>query len=80
MTDFSTYRELHPNNPYVLKSTRPGRNNLYASLFDGVGRGNTATDTNTSLPTDDSEPEAPEVYLFPTRLPGFDLRRKKWGK
>jgi hypothetical protein len=34
----------------------------------------------TSLPTDGSEPKAPEIYLFPTLVPGFDLRRKKWSK
>jgi hypothetical protein len=44
-----------------------------------MDRDNTGVDPNTYLPTDDSEPEAPEIYLFPTRLPGFDLRRKKWG-
>lgn len=32
------------------------------------------------LPTDDSEPHVPEIYLFPNLVPGFDLRRKKWGK
>ncbi|KAF5484707.1 putative AAA domain-containing protein [Colletotrichum siamense] len=30
------------------------------------------------LPTDGSEPHAPEIYLFPKLIPGFDLRRKKW--
>lgn len=34
----------------------------------------------TNLPTDDSEPKAPEIYLFPPLIPGFDLRRKKWSK
>ncbi|RSM13182.1 hypothetical protein CEP52_002042 [Fusarium oligoseptatum] len=31
-------------------------------------------------PEDDQGPQAPEMYLFPTMIPGFDLRRKKWGK
>ncbi|KAI8276631.1 hypothetical protein K4K60_007534 [Colletotrichum sp. SAR11_57] len=30
------------------------------------------------LPADGSEPHAPEIYLFPNIVPGFDLRRKKW--
>ncbi|CAI0648973.1 unnamed protein product, partial [Colletotrichum noveboracense] len=30
------------------------------------------------LPADGSEPHAPEIYLFPNMVPGFDLRRKKW--
>jgi hypothetical protein len=34
----------------------------------------------TSLPADGSEPKAPEIYLFPRLVPGFDLRRKKWSK
>ncbi|KAI0165436.1 hypothetical protein GGR52DRAFT_558701 [Hypoxylon sp. FL1284] len=32
----------------------------------------------TRYSTDASAPKAPEIYLFPTQLPGFDLRRKKW--
>ncbi|KXH29519.1 hypothetical protein CSIM01_06252 [Colletotrichum simmondsii] len=32
------------------------------------------------LPTDGSEPHVPEIYLFSNLVPGFDLRRKKWGK
>ncbi|XXH01760.1 hypothetical protein Hte_008121 [Hypoxylon texense] len=31
-----------------------------------------------NLRTNGHEPEAPEIYLFPTQVPGFDLRRKKW--
>ncbi|KAL3297297.1 TOB3 (member of AAA-ATPase family) [Colletotrichum asianum] len=34
--------------------------------------------TEPNLPKDDSEPHAPEIYLFPNLVPGFDLRRKKW--
>jgi len=79
MTDFSTYKELHPNNKYVLRSTIADGGNIYASAFGNAGRSNVSAETDSSLPTDDSEPEAPEVYLFPTSLPGFDLRRKKWG-
>ncbi|KAF3806905.1 putative 26S proteasome regulatory subunit-like [Colletotrichum gloeosporioides] len=30
------------------------------------------------LPADGSEPRAPEIYLFPNMVPGFDLRRKTW--
>ncbi|RTE69062.1 hypothetical protein BHE90_016557 [Fusarium euwallaceae] len=31
-------------------------------------------------PKEDQGPKPPEIYLFPTMVPGFDLRRKKWGK
>lgn len=31
-------------------------------------------------PSDSQGPQAPEIYLFPIMVPGFDLRRKKWGK
>ncbi|KAH0432665.1 AAA family ATPase [Colletotrichum camelliae] len=34
--------------------------------------------TEPTLPKDGSEPRAPEIYLFPNLVPGFDLRRKKW--
>ncbi|RYP70581.1 hypothetical protein DL771_005400 [Monosporascus sp. 5C6A] len=46
--------------------------NSYSSKFTS------ASENGTNLPTDGSEPKAPEIYLFPTRVPGFDLRRKKW--
>ncbi|UPK89428.1 hypothetical protein LCI18_000363 [Fusarium solani-melongenae] len=32
----------------------------------------------TYSPKDDKGPQTPEIYLFPTMAPGFDLRRKKW--
>jgi AAA+ superfamily predicted ATPase len=68
MIDFETYAKLHPGNPYVLSSTRAPRH-----MFQG-----SSTETDPKLPADGSEPKVPEIYLFPTRLPGFDLRRKKW--
>ncbi len=69
MTDFSTYTELHPKNSYVELIPAGSR-----------GYGSTGLHPGTNLPTDDSEPTVPEMYLFPTHLPGFDLRRKKWGE
>lgn len=79
MTDFSTYKELHPNNEYVLRAIRAGHDTIYKAFSGNAGRGHVSAETNSALPTDDSEPEPPEVYLFPTSIPGFDLRRKKWG-
>jgi hypothetical protein len=29
---------------------------------------------------DDKPPVAPEIFFFPSRIVGFNLRRKKWGK
>ena len=72
MTDFDTYKELHPSNRYLQQ--KPSL--AYGHLLMNRGHANPGT----SLPTDDTEPTAPEVYLFPTHLPGFDLRRKKWGE
>ncbi|KAK4250457.1 hypothetical protein C7999DRAFT_11704 [Corynascus novoguineensis] len=66
MTDFSTYKELHPSNTYLQLL------NLN-DLRDSVN-----VTPHTNLPTDDSEPPVPEIYLFPTHIPGFDLHRKKW--
>lgn len=28
----------------------------------------------------DEPPSAPELFLFPSTIIGFNLRRKKWGK
>jgi hypothetical protein len=39
-----------------------------------------ASTTRANLPMGDKEPKAPEIYLFPSRVPGFDLRHKKWGE
>lgn len=33
---------------------------------------------STQLANDGAEPEAPEIYLFPLHVPGFDFRRKGW--
>ncbi|KAJ4268901.1 hypothetical protein NW762_002972 [Fusarium torreyae] len=63
MVDFDTYKELHPNNSYMIQKGYNSEQRI--SLL-------------TDLPTDDSEPEEPEIYLFPSLIPGFDLRRKKW--
>ncbi|KAJ3545948.1 hypothetical protein NM208_g2244 [Fusarium decemcellulare] len=35
-------------------------------------------EVTTNLPVDSGELEEPDVYVFPTMVPGFDLRRKKW--
>jgi hypothetical protein len=35
---------------------------------------------STHLANDGAEPEAPEIYLFPLHVPGFDFRRKGWGE
>ncbi|KAL8314031.1 hypothetical protein RB597_006447 [Gaeumannomyces tritici] len=72
MTDFATYKELHPDNPYLRsmsyqKIGMPGHDSL-------------GSHPELNLPTDGSEPAAPSIYLFPEYLPGFDLRRKKWGE
>jgi hypothetical protein len=76
MIDFSTFKELHPNNK-TYSNPNPHPNNRFASnrRHSFVG-----AHPDTNLPTDDGEPTAPEIYLFPTHLPGFDLRRKKWGE
>jgi len=79
MTDFSTYKELHPDNKYVRRAIIPGSGHMYALLSGHESHGSVSAETSSDLPTDESEPEVPEVYLFPTSLPGFDLRRKKWG-
>ncbi|KAM7211276.1 hypothetical protein V8F06_013333 [Rhypophila decipiens] len=74
MLDFAIYTELHPANKYV--QDRPYRMIDYDNPipeWKSITKGATIPGTE-----DDAEPSAPEIYLFPTHLPGFDLRRKKW--
>ncbi|KAL8353302.1 hypothetical protein RB601_003242 [Gaeumannomyces tritici] len=70
MTDFATYKELHPDNPYL-------RSMSYQKI-GMAGHDSLGSHPELDLPTDGSEPAAPSIYLFPGHLPGFDLRRKKW--
>lgn len=37
-------------------------------------------DKATVSPFNAAEPSATELYVFPPRIPGFDLRLKKWCK
>jgi hypothetical protein len=41
------------------------------------------TTNRTEIPRErmdnDEPPTAPEIFLFPPRIVGFNLRRKKWG-
>lgn len=64
MIDFNTYKDLHPQNKYTTELAKP------KVLDDGEN----------PLPVDGTKPEAPEIYLFPLSVPGFDFRAKGWGK
>lgn len=64
MTDFATYKELHPDNSYLKSMPRQKSGTL--------GHG------SLGLHPKARKPAAPDIYLFPAHLPGFDLRRKKW--
>ncbi|KAM0561950.1 hypothetical protein ACHAPJ_002391 [Fusarium lateritium] len=58
------------NSSHKIQKLHPGSNY--------VGQVGYVSARKTNLPADDSEPEDPEIYLFPEEIPGFDLRRKKW--
>ncbi|XXH01512.1 hypothetical protein Hte_007872 [Hypoxylon texense] len=65
MIDFLTYRQLHSDSPFFTKkylSNNPLSRNY---MDEGTMR-------------NDEPPPAPEIYLFPDTLPGFNLRTKKW--
>ncbi|KAM7203291.1 putative AAA domain containing protein [Rhypophila sp. PSN 637] len=74
MLDFGTYTELHPANKYIQET--PYRNVTMDTILDW--KHDTTIGPTIPGTEDDAEPTAPEIYLFPTHLPGFDLRRRKW--
>lgn len=54
--------------------------NTYKELHQKTVLWNFDKDKKIYKPKDGNIPKAPEIYLFPGNIPGFDLRRKKWGE
>lgn len=54
--------------------------NTYAELHRNNPYSLLASTTRANLLVGDEQPKTPEIYLFPSRVPGFDLRYKKWGE
>lgn len=67
MVDFKTYRQLHRDDSH-LKHTFSGMND---SMCDRMKPEQMALA---------EPPPAPDIYVFPNEIPGYDLKKKKWGK
>ncbi|KAK7425707.1 hypothetical protein QQZ08_007806 [Neonectria magnoliae] len=70
MPNKSTGAEIHDRFFNTYKELHPQNSYSRSSLA--------TSKTAAKLPKDGGEPEAPEIYLFPPLVPGFDLWRKKW--
>lgn len=65
MIDYQTYKNLHPDS-----------SDLWYSAHYKAGL---EKPDEVYQPRDPDGPKEPEIYVFPGRIPGFNLRRKKWG-
>jgi hypothetical protein len=66
MIDFETYRQLHSSST-AFKLSYPSIDDEKHKRMD--------SDTMES----DEPPSAPQIYVFPNTIPGYNLRSKKWG-
>jgi hypothetical protein len=67
VVDFQTYQQLH--------STSRSFQIAYPTIDDpGYER------MSDEVMASDSPPSAPDIYVFPNTIPGYDLRSKKWSK
>lgn len=65
MVDFETYRQLHSSSS-AFKMSYP--------IIDEEEHQRMDADTMKS----DKPPSAPDIYVFPNTIPGYNLRSKKW--
>ncbi|GAP85125.2 putative AAA family ATPase [Rosellinia necatrix] len=65
MIDFETYRQLHSDSANFKR--------LYANRM-----GQEANEMDPEVMASDDPPAAPEIYVFPQRATGYNLRSKKW--
>ncbi len=66
MIDFKTYKLLHSNSAGFMMQYGRGREEQF--------------DMDPSFMERGEPPLAPDLYLFPDSIIGFDLRRKKLGE
>ena len=64
MIDFTSYKTLHLEKQSSKKSNN--RADPDKVLVNVLNQ--------------DGNPLAPELYMFPTTIPGFSFRRKRWSK
>ncbi|ETS84852.1 hypothetical protein PFICI_02877 [Pestalotiopsis fici W106-1] len=65
MVDFETYRQLHSSSSTFKMS--------YPSIDDDK-----CQRMNPETMASDEPPSAPDIYVFPNTIPGYNLRSKKW--
>ncbi len=65
--DFQTYQQLHYSS-VNFKVTYPSIDDHECQRMDP------------EVMASDLPPSAPEIYIFPNTIPGYDLRSKKWGE
>lgn len=71
MVDFQIYRELHSDSIkfqllYEREETEDDDESRYKISPEDM--------------ESDTPPSAPEIYVFPATVPGYNLRSKKWGE
>lgn len=72
MVDFQIYKELHSDSlKFQLLYEREDMED-----DDEEGRYKISPEDMES----DTPPSAPEIYVFPPTVPGYNLRSKKWGE
>lgn len=66
MVDFNTYKEFHEESVNFQLTYDPGDDDK--DRMD-------SEEAKAEFP-----PEAPEIYVFPREIPGYNLRSKKWSE
>lgn len=64
MVDFSTYKKLHSD--------------TFKRSFVQLDKHNKVMPED--IMDQDEPPQEPELFLFPPKIIGYNLRQKKWGK
>jgi hypothetical protein len=67
VVDFQTYQQLHSSSGN-FKMLYPS---IDAQDVERIGP---------EIMASNDPPAAPDIYVFPNTIPGYDLRSKKWGK
>lgn len=68
MVDYEIYKEIH------------GESKQYRLPYRQAGNDEDPEQIDSEEMKSDEPPTAPEIYVFPTTIPGFNMRSKKWGK
>lgn len=67
MIDFETYEQLH--------SDSTNFKDIYGKFEE-----NKLEPMDSAVMASDNPPDVPEIYVFPPKITGYNLRSKKWGE